>query len=258
MCSPPWWGVPCWRVASLMAGRPALLWGPPHGGACCVGASPASWWGVLCGYVARLMVGPAVLMSAGRGGCAWCGGAGLGLWFVLPGNRRRWCQVGGVLAGATGSLFCWCGVVFAALWPAYSGGCGRRSSCGWGCVVCLAGVGAVLVRGPPHGRACCVGARPPPTEGHAVSVCGLSHGGELCWRVARLMVGRAALLCGPPNGGGCCAGARPPSWWGVLCCCLPAAVVVRGVVVLGLGCRRVCRLAAGAAGVGLVVLVVVF
>ena len=32
---------------------------------------------------------------------------------------------------------------------------------------------------------------------------------------------------------------------------------MRGVVVLGLGCRRVCSLAAGVAGFGLVVLVVV-
>ena len=44
----------------------------------------------------------------------------------------------------------------------------------------------------------------------------------------------------------------------VLCCCLSARVVVRGVVVLGLGCRCVCRLAAGVVGFGLVVLVVVF
>ena len=71
------------------------------------------------------------------------------------------------------------------------------------------------------------------------------------------MVGRAALLRGFPHGGACCAGAWPPSWWGVPCWCLSAAVVVRGVVVLGLSCRRVCRLWAGV-GFGLVVLVVVF
>ena len=52
------------------------------------------------------------------------------------------------------------------------------------------------------------------------------------------MVGRAALAGGPPHGRACCARAWPPSWWGVLCWCLPAAVVVRGLVVFGLGCRR--------------------
>ena len=44
----------------------------------------------------------------------------------------------------------------------------------------------------------------------------------------------------------------------VLCCCLSAGVVLRGVVVLSLGCRRVCRVAAGIVGFQLVVLVVVF
>ena len=80
----------------------------------------------------------------------------------------------------------------------------------------------------------------------------------LCWYAARRMVGRAALFCGPPHGGTCCAGAWLPPWWGVLCWCLSAAVVVPGVVVPGLGCHRVCRLAAGVVGLGLVVLVVVF
>ena len=44
----------------------------------------------------------------------------------------------------------------------------------------------------------------------------------------------------------------------VLCCCLSTGMVVCGVVVLGLGCRRVCRLAAGLVWFRLVVLVVVF
>ena len=79
----------------------------------------------------------------------------------------------------------------------------------------------------------------------------------LCSRAAHRIVVRAALLRGPPRGGVCSAGAWPPSSWGTLCWCLSAAVVVRGVVVLGLGCRRVCRLGAGV-GFGLVVLVVVF
>ena len=34
--------------------------------------------------------------------------------------------------------------------------------CGWGCAVCLNGVGVVLVRGPPLGGVCFIGAWPPP------------------------------------------------------------------------------------------------
>ena len=83
-------------------------------------------------------------------------------------------------------------------------------------------------------------------------------------------VGRAASVCGPSRGGVRCAGVRPaawtavllfvwpPSWWGMLCWCPSAAGVVHGVVMLGLGCCGVCRLAPGVVGLGLVVLVVVF
>ena len=75
--------------------------------------------------------------------------------------------------------------------------------------------------------------------------------GVLCWRVARLMVRRAALLWGPSYGGACCVGASRASMWGLRCWCLPASVVVRGVVVLGLGCRHLCRLRTGVVGFGL-------
>ena len=194
-----------------------LACGPPHGRPCCFVVWPPSWWGVLCRCVAPLMVGRAVLVFVRRGGCAWCGGPWLGLSScVPPGGRRRWIRVGGacggVLAGAMRGLFCLFGVVFAALRLACSGGFGWRLGCGCGRVDRLAGVGSVLLRGPPHGGACCVGACPPP------------RWGVLCWCVAPPMVGRAALVCGPPLGGACCVGVWPPSWWGVLCSCPSAAV----------------------------------
>ena len=76
--------------------------------------------------------------------------------------------------------------------------------------------------------------------------------------MARLMVGCAALVCGAPSWWGVLCWCLAPLMVGRLCCCLLAVVVVRGEVVLGLGCCRVCRLAAGIVGFGLVVLVVVF
>ena len=133
-------------------------------------------------------------------------------------------------------LLCLFGVVFASILSACSDGCGRRLNCGCGCVDHLAGPGAVLVSGPPHGWAYCVGACPPPMVGRAVLVCGPTHGGAccvglwspswwgvLCWCVppswwgvlcrcvSPPVVGRAALVCGPPRGGACCVGAWPPS-----------------------------------------------
>ena len=156
---PPRWGVLCRCALPPMVGRAVLAHGPPHGRACCVVVGPPSWWGVLCWCVAPLMVGHAVLVPARRAGCAWCGGAGLG-WSssVPPADWRRWVRVGGVLSGPIRGLFYWFSVVYAALRPACSGGCGWWSGCGCGCVVCLTRVGAVLVRGPPYGGVCCVGA----------------------------------------------------------------------------------------------------
>ena len=168
---------------------------------------------------------------------------------VPPGGRRRWAQggapCGGVLAGAMRGLFCLLGVVFAALRSACLGGCGWLLGCGCDCVDRLAGVGSVLVRGPPHGGACCVGACPPPSLG------------VLCWCVPPPDRGVCCVACGAPHGGACCVGAWPHSWWGVLCWCPSAAVVVCGVVCLawvvvvcsvGCGCGYVACLA----GVGAV------
>ena len=228
---PPRWGVLCWCVAPPTVGRAVLVRGPPHYRTCCFVAWPPSGCGVLCWCVAPLMVGRALMLPARRGGCAWCGGAWLGLLScVPPGVRRRWvgvsCASGGVLAGAMRGLFCFFGVAFAALRSACSAGCDWRLGCVCGCVDCLAGVGSVLVRGLPHGGACCVGTGLPP------------RWGVLCWCVAPpwwgvlrscvvpLMVGRAVLVRGPPHGGACCVGACPLCWWCVVWWCLAWVVVV--------------------------------
>ena len=76
--------------------------------------------------------------------------------------------------------------------------------------------------------------------------------GVMCRCVLPPMVGGAVLARGPPHGRPCCVVVGSPSWLGVLCCCLPATVLVRGVVVLGLGCR-LCRLVTGVVKFGLVV-----
>ena len=84
-----------------------------------------------------------------------------------------------------------------------------------------------LVRGPPEGRACCVGAPPPKKKGACcVGVWPLPRWGMLCWCVARLMVGRAAILSGPPHGGACFVAACPPRWLCVVWWCLGWVVVV--------------------------------
>ena len=198
-------------------------------------------------------------MPVRRGGCAWCGGAWLELSLCVPPGVGCWVRVGGacggVLAGAMRGFFRLSGVVFAALRSACSGGCGRLWGCRCGCLDRLSGVGSVLLRGPPHGWAYCVGACPPHGGACCVGVCpsppwwGVLHWlvvpllvgravlvrapltvgravlvraprplwGVLCWRAACRMVVRAALLRGPPHGGACCAGAWPSSW-----CCVGA------------------------------------
>ena len=76
--------------------------------------------------------------------------------------------------------------------------------------------------------------------------------GVMCRCVLPPMVGCAVLACGPPHGRACCVIVGPSSWSGVRCWCLPATVVVREVVVLGLGCC-LCRLVTGVIGFGSVV-----
>ena len=138
----------------------------------------------------------------------------------------------------------------------------------------------MLVRGPPHGWAYCVGSCPPPMVGCAVLVCGPPHGGVCCvglwspfwwgvlcwcvppswwgvlcrcvppppwwgvlrWLVAPLVVGRAALVRGPPPGRACRVGACPPRSW----------CVVWGVVICSVGCGRGCVVGLARVGVVLV------
>ena len=239
----------CRCMLPPIVGPPMLACGPPHGRACCIVVGPPSWWGVLCWCVAHLMVGPAGLVPARRGGCAWSGGAGVGFSYVPPGDWRCWARVGGVLARALRRLFCWFGVVFAALRSACSGGCGRRSASGWGCVVWLAGVGAVLVRGPPLGGVFCVGAWPPPMVGRAVLMTAPRPlWAVLCWCLAPPKVGRAVLACSPPHGRPCCFVVWPPSWWGVLCWCVAPLMVGRAVL---MPVRRGGCAWCGGAGLGL-------
>ena len=117
----------------------------------------------------------------------------------------------------------WCMVLSRGVWP------GLSSSVGWVAVVvvllCLAGVGAVLVsappllgravsvRGPPLGGACGVvvfgfqfvvlyGRRCPLSV-----VCGVCLAGFAAVLVrARPLLRRAVFVRGPPHGGACCVG----------------------------------------------------
>ena len=244
--------------------RAALVCGPPHGGACCVGAWPPSWRGVLCWWLPAVVVvhglvwwclASVVVVCWVGCGCrcdaclAWVGAvlvrappplfgacrvcAWPPLWWGVL-FRRVQVSVGGVGAGLMLSLFCWLAAVSAAVWPALSG---------VGCLWCL-----------PGGRWCCVGACPLPPLVGACCVCAWPPpwSGVLCWCVpppwsgvlrsfvAPLMVGHAVLVPGSPLGGACCVGACPPRWW-----CLACVVVVCW---LGCGCGCVVCLA----GVGAV------
>ena len=221
---PPWWGVLRCFVTPLVVGRAVLVRAPPLCRACCVGPCPPRWWCVVWGVVI-------FWVGCGRGCVADLAGVGVVLvrapfpagacrvcacpppwWGVLC--QRVWVSVSGVLAGWMLGWFCCSAVLSAAVRPASSGvGClwflpGRGRFCAGACPPPLLGC-AVLVRAPPLGGACCVGAWPP-------SCCGV-----LCWcppaevvvfgfGCRRLLGGLWLVLCCWLSPGWCCAGAPPP------------------------------------------------
>ena len=223
---PSWWGVLCWCVAPLLVGCAVLLPAGRGGGA---------WIGlVLFGLGCRRLLGGLRLRLCGLLGRGWCCASAcpppppvgacrvvpcpplvgravsaclsFDSWFCSRRNARLALLVRCCLRRRTaGVARCWLSVVFP--WP--------------GLVLCWCMPpsppfrGAVFVRGPPNGGACCVG------------VC-------------------------TPHGGACGVGLWPPSWWGVLCPCVAPLLVGRAVLVparrgsgawfglmlFGLGCRR--------------------
>ena len=222
-----WPGVRCCCWGPLMVGRAVWVRRPPHGGACSVGACPPRWLCVVWWCWACVVV-CAAWRPASSGSGWWClkrapcAACFVGSASSSPpyGRRVRVAVVGGQVAVGV-VLFAWPGLVLC-----------------W-CVAPLLVGFAALVRGPPHGRACCVGARPPPTVGRAVSLCGPSHGGACCagvWPascsavlhccVAPLKVGRSVRVCGPPHGGACFFAACLPRGLRVVWWCLAWAVVV--------------------------------
>ena len=215
---------------------------PPMVGHAVLVCAPPQWWGVLRWFVVPLMVGLAVLVRAPPHGWVCCVGACPPRWWFVV----WWCLA-------------WVVVL-----------CSVR--CGCGCVVCLAGVGAVLVRGAPPVWACPVCACPPPWCGLLcrrvrVSVRGVVAGsmlGLFCWfavvsaavRPAMSAVGclwclpgrgrccagacpfphvlgRAVFVRSPPHRGACSVGVCPPPWRGVLRWFVALLLVGRAVWVRG-------------------------
>ena len=241
-----------------MVGRAALLCGPPHGGACCVGAWPPSWWSVVCWCLPAAVV--------------WFGGVWLGL-----SSSIGWVTLAVVLLAWPGLVLCWCappppaGACRVCSWPPPWWGvlCRRirvlvrgvvagsmlgffwwfpfvSDSVGWHCPVlvvcgvCLAGVGAILVRAPPPVGACCVCAWPLPCWGVLCWCVPPPSWGVLRWFGPPSLVGPTVMVRGPHHGGACCVGACPTQWW-----CLAWVVVVCWV-----GCGSGCVVST--AGVGAV------
>ena len=233
-----WLGlVLCWCVPPPLVGRAALVCGPPHGGACCVGLWSPSWWGLLCSCVPPSWWGmlcwrlPAPVVVCGLG-CRHLLG---GLWLRLCCRLGQgWC-----CAGAC-PLPCW-GVRCLCVAPPLLGravsACSGFSS--WCCSRLDARL-VLLVR-------CCLRRHTAGVVGCWLSVVFAWPGLVLCWCVPLPLVGRAALVCGPPHGaacsvgawsplaGACRVGASLPRWW-----CLVWVVVVRWP---GCGCGCVVGLA---------------
>ena len=226
-CPLPCLGVPCLCVAPPLVGRAMLVCGPPllgravlvascRGGGVWFGLSPAVGWIVVAvvllawpGLVPCLCVAPPLVGSA----VSAC--SDVGSWCCSRLDARLVLLVRCCLRRRTaGVVGCWLSVVFA--WP--------------GLVLCwcvprpLVGHD-VLVCGPPHGGACCVGTCPP------------SCSGVLCWCPPAAVV-VFGLSCRCPLGGlwlrfscwlgrgWCCAGACPPPLLG-------RAVFVRGRPLVG-------------------------
>ena len=209
--------VRCWLSVVFASPGLVLYWcvpPPPPVGACCVCACPPP------------MVGHAALVCGPPHGRACCFGAWPPSWWGV----LCWCPSAAVVVR---------GVVVFGL------DCCRLLGCDSGCVVCLVGVGALLVRGPPPVGACPVCVWPPPWWGVLcrlvrVSVCGVVAGSMLslfCWfsvvsaAVRPALSGVGCLWCLPGRGwccagacpppvGACCVCAWPPPWWGVLCWCV--------------------------------------
>ena len=254
-----WW----WCVAPLTVGRAALVGGPPHGGACCIGVGcvvscgvvccdgvwPHVWWDVLRWCVTPLLVGPVVVVCGPPHGGAvlhcvvlCCVGLRCGVLCCVV-LRCVVCG-GGVWAASWWAVLRW-GAVSCVVWPPVWWGVLR-----W-CVAPLMVGHVVVVCGPLMVGCvalCCV-------VSCCVSVCCVM----LCCVLLCVVV-----VCGAPHALACCVSVWPRSWWGVqrwgavccvvwrcvLCWCVASLMLRPVVVVCGppqggavLRCAVFCRVA---------------
>ena len=204
---------------------------PPMVGRAVLVRATRPLWGVLCRCVAPPMVGRDVLACGPPRGRPCC----VVVWPPSWWGVLCWC-VAPLMVGRALSLpvrrggCAWCGGPWLGLswcvppggrlrWVRVGGACGGVLAGAMRRLFCLFGVVFAALR-----SACSGGC-------DRRLGCG-------CGCVDRLAGVGSVLVGGRPHGGACCVGAWPPSWWGVPCWCPSAAVVVRGVVVFRLGCRR--------------------